>query len=294
GHGARIRALGGRVARGTHLGHEHFRRRGDVPRRVTDCPAQGGVMRNSSVARSISRSPASEPPRPAERSGRAAGSLLFVVDDDASVRKSLDRLLSAAGYRVQTFDSGREFLGRTELPGEDSQCLILDVRMPGINGLELQTSMRNSGSTIPIVFSTGFGDVTSSVRAMKVGAVDFLTKPIDEDELLAAVQRGLALDAETRQLKNMMNTLIQRLGRLRGRIGPDGREARPGHRSSSRRRRGRPHADPGSSQVDLRSYSQTAASGVNISDRGAVGAEVSQTLTRGRHDAHNASVAASD
>ena len=74
--------------------------------------------------------------------------------------------------------------------------------------------MRNSGSTIPIVFSTGFGDVTSSVRAMKVGAVDFLTKPIDEDELLAAVQRGLALDAETRQLKNMMNTLIQRLGRL--------------------------------------------------------------------------------
>jgi len=139
---------------------------------------------------------------------------VFVVDDDASVRKSLDRLLSASGYRVQTYDSARAFLGRPELPGEEAQCLILDVRMPGINGLELQTSMRNSGSTIPIVFSTGFGDVTSSVRAMKVGAVDFLTKPIDEDELLAAVQRGLALDAETRQLKNEMNTLIQRLGRL--------------------------------------------------------------------------------
>lgn len=173
-------------------------------------------MRSTSVARSVSRSTPGEPPRPTERSGRggAAGSLVFVVDDDASVRKSLDRLLSAAGYRVQTFDSARAFLARTQLPGEDSQCLILDVRMPGINGLDLQTSMRNSGSTIPIVFSTGFGDVTSSVRAMKVGAVDFLTKPIDEDELLAAVQRGLTLDAETRQLKNVMNALIQRLGRL--------------------------------------------------------------------------------
>jgi len=171
-------------------------------------------MRSSSVARPISRSTPGEPPRPTERSGRAAGSLVYVVDDDASVRRSLDRLLSAAGYRVQTYDSARAFLARTPLPGEDSQCLILDVRMPGINGLDLQTSMRNSGSTIPIVFSTGFGDVTSSVRAMKVGAVDFLTKPIDEDELLAAVQRGLTLDAEMRQLKNVMNTLIQRLGRL--------------------------------------------------------------------------------
>ena len=173
-------------------------------------------MRSSSVARPITRSTPGEPPRPTERSGRAgaASSLVYVVDDDASVRKSLDRLLSAAGYRVQTYESARAFLARTPLPGEDPQCLILDVRMPGLNGLDLQTSMRNSGSTIPIVFSTGFGDVTSSVRAMKVGAVDFLTKPIDEDELLAAVQRGLTLDAEMRQLKNVMNTLIQRLGRL--------------------------------------------------------------------------------
>ena len=171
-------------------------------------------MRSSSVARSISRSTPGEPPRPTERSARTAGSLVYVVDDDASVRKSLDRLLSAAGYRVQTYDSARAFLARTPLQGEDPQCLILDVRMPGINGLDLQTSLRNSGSTIPIVFSTGFGDVTSSVRAMKVGAVDFLTKPIDEDELLAAVQRGLLLDAEMRQLKSVMNVLIQRLGRL--------------------------------------------------------------------------------
>ena len=86
--------------------------------------------------------------------------------------------------------------------------------MPGLNGLDLQTSLRNTGSTIPIVFSTGFGDVTSSVRAMKIGAVDFLTKPIDEDELLSAVQRGLSLDAELRQLKSLMSMLTGRLSRL--------------------------------------------------------------------------------
>ncbi len=142
------------------------------------------------------------------------GSLVFVVDDDASVRKSLDRLLSAAGYRVQTFESARAFLARPQLPAEEPQCLILDVRMPGLNGLDLQTSLRNTGSTIPIVFSTGFGDVTSSVRAMKIGAVDFLTKPIDEDELLSAVQRGLSLDAELRQLKSLMSMLTGRLSRL--------------------------------------------------------------------------------
>lgn len=171
-------------------------------------------MRSSSAARSMSRTAPGEPPRPTERSGRAMGSLVFVVDDDASVRKSLDRLLSASGYRVQTFESARAFLARPQLPAEEPQCLVLDVRMPGLNGLDLQTSLRNAGSTIPIVFSTGFGDVMSSVRAMKIGAVDFLTKPIDEDELLSAVQRGLSLDAELRQLKSLMSMLTGRLSRL--------------------------------------------------------------------------------
>ena len=86
--------------------------------------------------------------------------------------------------------------------------------MPGVSGLDLQTSLRNSGARIPIVFSTGFGDVTSSVRAMKVGAVDFLTKPIDERELLSAVDRGLSIDVECRKVDVVMTSLKERLGRL--------------------------------------------------------------------------------
>jgi len=88
------------------------------------------------------------------------------------------------------------------------------VRMPGVSGLDLQISLRNSGARIPIVFSTGFGDVTSSVRAMKVGAVDFLTKPIDEQELLSAVDRGLSIDVECRKVDVVMTSLRGRVGRL--------------------------------------------------------------------------------
>src|SRR5258705_2985352 len=82
--------------------------------------------------------------------------------------------------------------------------------MPGVSGLDLQTSLRSSGATIPIIFSTGFGDIASSVRAMKIGAIDFLTKPIDEEELLGAVERGLALDEELRRLGAVMGTLTTR------------------------------------------------------------------------------------
>jgi FixJ family two-component response regulator len=114
---------------------------------------------------------------------------------------------------VQTFESARAFLARPQTPAEGPQCLILDIRMPGVSGLDLQTSLRSSGATIPIIFSTGFGDVASSVRAMKIGAVDFLTKPIDEDELLAAVERGLALDVEMRRLDALMGTLTMRQAR---------------------------------------------------------------------------------
>jgi len=174
-------------------------------------------MRQSSTVRSIPRSLTAplvarrkeEPPSPA-----FPGAHVFVVDDDASVRKSLDRLLSAVGYRVQTFESAREFLARPAAPADGPQCLILDIRMPGVSGLDLQMSLRSSGVNIPIIFSTGFGDVASSVRAMKIGAIDFLTKPIDEEELLAAVERGLTLDAEMARVDALMGVLKTRQDRL--------------------------------------------------------------------------------
>lgn len=171
-------------------------------------------MRLSSSVRSDSRPTTSGAVRMLDRQHPPGTCMVFVVDDDPSVRKSLDRLLRSAGYQVQTYDSARTFLGRAPVAGETPQCLILDVRMPGVSGLDLQTLLRNSGSKLPIVFSTGFGDVTSSVRAMKIGAVDFLTKPIDEGELLSAVDRGLALDVEFRKADAVMASLRTRLGRL--------------------------------------------------------------------------------
>jgi len=172
-------------------------------------------MRMSNVVRSNARHATPGPVRMLDRQHPPGTCLVFVVDDDPSVRKSLDRLLRSVGYQVQTYDSARAFMGRSPLPPNDTpQCLILDVRMPGVSGLDLQTSLRNSGYRIPIVFSTGFGDVTSSVRAMKVGAVDFLTKPIDEEELLSAVDRGLSLDVELRRVDAVLSSLKGRLGRL--------------------------------------------------------------------------------
>lgn len=171
-------------------------------------------MRMSNVVRSDASHATPGPVRMLDRHQPPGTCVVFVVDDDPSVRKSLDRLLRSVGYQVQTYDSARAFMGRAPLPSDTPQCLILDVRMPGVSGLDLQISLHNSGSKIPIVFSTGFGDVTSSVRAMKVGAVDFLTKPIDEEQLLSAVDRGLSLDIESHRVEAVMNSLTARLGRL--------------------------------------------------------------------------------
>jgi FixJ family two-component response regulator len=171
-------------------------------------------MRMGNAVRSDTRHATPGPVRLLDRHHPPGTCMVHVVDDDPSVRKSLDRLLRSVGYQVQTYDSARAFLGRVPQTGDTPQCLILDVRMPGVSGLELQSSLRNSGSKIPIVFSTGFGDVTSSVRAMKIGAVDFLTKPIDEQELLSAVDRGLSLDVELHRVDAVMSSLKGRLGRL--------------------------------------------------------------------------------
>jgi FixJ family two-component response regulator len=119
--------------------------------------------------------------------------LVFVIDDNLSVRKSLSRLLTLAGYTVETFRSAREFLIR-EAPAGPC-CLVLDVRMPDLTGIEMQAALAAAGRRMSIVFITGYVDVPASVKAMKGGAVDLLTKPIDREELLAAVARAVAKDA---------------------------------------------------------------------------------------------------
>ncbi len=117
--------------------------------------------------------------------------IVFVVDDDASVRKSLVRLLNSVGYPAKPYASAREFLDdwlHNPAPG----CLVLDVQLPGLNGLELQEKLRGSVLPLPIIFITGHGDVPMSVRAMKAGAVDFLAKPFQDDDLFRAVEEAIA------------------------------------------------------------------------------------------------------
>lgn len=111
--------------------------------------------------------------------------LVVVIDDDASVRRGLERLLRSAGYAVETFASARAFLDRGDYAR--ASCLVLDVRMPGQSGLDLQNVIVTAGYDIPILFITGHGDVAMAVQAIKAGAVDFLAKPFDDDVFLEAV-----------------------------------------------------------------------------------------------------------
>ena len=124
----------------------------------------------------------------------AVAPLVFVVDDDPSVRKSLTRLLASAGYAVEAFASAREFLVRERHAGPC--CLVLDVRMPGLTGLDLQDALAAAGRRMSIVFVTGHADVPMSVKALKGGAVDLLTKPVDAKDLLKAIQRAVAKDVQ--------------------------------------------------------------------------------------------------
>lgn len=123
---------------------------------------------------------------------RPRGSFVFVVDDDGSVREALSSLIRSVGLNVATFSSAREFL-RQKLPDVPS-CLVLDVRLPGLSGLDLQRELTEASIHIPIIFITGHGDIPMSVRAMKDGAVEFLTKPFRDQELLDAIQQALAND----------------------------------------------------------------------------------------------------
>jgi FixJ family two-component response regulator len=124
-------------------------------------------------------------------------SLVILVDDDPSFRRSMERLLRTAGYAIQSFASALEFLQspRPKVPA----CLLSDVRMPGLNGLDLQRELARAGWQIPIIFITGHGDVPTSVRAMKAGAVDFLSKPFREKDLLDAIEKALERDRVARE-----------------------------------------------------------------------------------------------
>lgn len=136
---------------------------------------------------------------------------VFVVDDNPSVRKSLARVLAAVGYTVEAFASAREFLARPPHPGPC--CLVLDVRMPGLSGIQLQEMLAATGRRLSIVFVTGHADVPTSVRAMKAGAVDLLTKPVDAQDLIVAIQRAVTRD-ELDLVAEARRTEIKRRVRL--------------------------------------------------------------------------------
>lgn len=139
-------------------------------------------------------------------------SVVFLVDDDLSFRRSCERLLSMAGYRVESFPSAQEFLERS--PPDIPACLVTDLRMPGMNGLDLQSELTNAGWEIPLIFVTGHGDVRTSVRAMKAGAIEFLTKPFQERELLTAIANALQLDRARRHGKAERAALQERYNSL--------------------------------------------------------------------------------
>jgi FixJ family two-component response regulator len=138
--------------------------------------------------------------------------IVFIVDDDLSVRRSTERLVKSAGFQVQTFTSAREFLASPRPEGP--ACLVLDVRMPGLSGMDLQRELMQSGIHIPIIFITGHGDIPMSVRAMKAGAVEFLTKPFRSRSLLDAVRAAIERDRSAQKERSETGELRQRYEQL--------------------------------------------------------------------------------
>ena len=137
---------------------------------------------------------------------------ILIVDDDASFRLAVSRLVRAGGYAVQTFGSATEFLQaeRVDAPG----CVLLDLQLPGPSGLDLQSALAGSDKPLPIVFLTGKGDIPTSVRAMRAGADDFLTKPVKKDVLFRAIERALAHDAQERERRTSRRELRVRFDTL--------------------------------------------------------------------------------
>src|SRR5947209_11690065 len=122
--------------------------------------------------------------------------MIFLVDDDLSVREGLTGLFELLGLSVRAFGSALEFLGAA-IPPDAEGCVVLDIHMPGINGLELQRTMNDSGISLPIIFLTGHADIPMTVHALKAGAAHFLTKPVGQDELMHAIRQALENDRET-------------------------------------------------------------------------------------------------
>ena len=178
---------------GVGLSHQPVDRRDvrqpDIGKRTT--PDGGAIFR----VRLPAGSTAAEP-RPAP--------LIFLVDDDAGVRKALVRLLRAAGHAVEAFASAREFLARERDDGPG--CLVLDLRMPEMTGLGLQDALERAGYAIRCILVDGHGDIPASVKAMKAGAIDFLTKPVQNRDLLQAVERALARDRAARAAARISGT----------------------------------------------------------------------------------------
>ncbi|HEX9265824.1 MAG TPA: response regulator [Candidatus Binatia bacterium] len=143
----------------------------------------------------------------------AAPSSVFLVDDDASVRRALARLIKSAGHSVQTFASAREFLD-TQAGGDGAACLVLDVRMPGVTGIDLQRELQTLNRDVPIVFITGHGDIPMSVKAMKAGAVDFLQKPVKDKDLLKAIEQSLAQAARDQSRRAEIDQIQKRVESL--------------------------------------------------------------------------------
>lgn len=146
----------------------------------------------------------------------SASAIVFLVDDDPSVRRALTRLIRSAGYEVKPFGSARGFLD-SDWRGEGVACLVLDVYMPGLSGMELQRELRAANANLPIIFITGRGDIPMSVKAMKSGAVDFLPKPVKDSEILRAIEQALgramlesARNAEVQEIQRRLNTLTPR------------------------------------------------------------------------------------
>jgi FixJ family two-component response regulator len=138
--------------------------------------------------------------------------IIHVVDDDASFRTAVTRLLRAAKFEVRGYASAAEFLDSGPCAGPG--CILLDLQMPGVSGFELQQSLERMEERLPIIFLTGYGDIPASVRAMKAGAVDFLTKPVQREALLRAVQNALGVDAKGRAARAVLRELHTRYEHL--------------------------------------------------------------------------------